>query len=100
MGTTWSVKLVASPRADLHIFHAGVQQQLELVVAQMSTWEDASDLCRFNRAEAGSWQQLPSEFFTVLSCALETARASEGAYDPTIGPLVAAWGFGAFGQAH
>ncbi len=95
MGTTWTVKLVASPRADLHGLHAGIQQHLDRVVAQMSTWEEASDLSRFNRAQAGTWQRLPSEFFTVLSCALEIAQASEGAYDPTIGPLVDAWGFGA-----
>ena len=98
MGTTWSVKLVASPRADLHGFHAGIQAQLDLVVAQMSTWKEDSDICRFNRAPAGTWQPLPSEFFSVLSCALETARASAGAYDPTVGPLVEAWGFGATGE--
>lgn len=98
MGTTWSVKLVASPRADLHAFHAGIQAQLDLVVAQMSTWKEESDICRFNRAAAGTWQPLPGEFFAVLSCALETARASAGAYDPTVGPLVEAWGFGAAGN--
>lgn len=98
MGTTWSVKLVASPRADLHAFHAGIQAQLDLVVAQMSTWKEESDICRFNRAAAGTWQPLPGEFFIVLSCALETARASAGAYDPTVGPLVEAWGFGAAGN--
>lgn len=98
MGTTWSVRLVASPRADLHAFHAGIQTQLDLVVAQMSTWKEDSDICRFNRAPAGTWQPLPSEFFNVLSCALDTARASAGAYDPTVGPLVDAWGFGATGE--
>ena len=98
MGTTWSVKLVATPRADLHALHASVQQQLDLVVAQMSTWEEESDLRHFNRAAAGTWQPLPGAFFMVLSCALETARESAGAYDPTLGALVAAWGFGANAQ--
>jgi thiamine biosynthesis lipoprotein len=100
MGTTWSVKLVASPRADLHAFHAGIQAKLDLVVAQMSTWEVDSDICRFNRAPAGTWQVLPSEFFSVLTCALDTARASAGAYDPTVGPLVEAWGFGSTGNTN
>lgn len=94
MGTSWCVKLVASPRADLHAMHAGIQAQLDLVVAQMSTWEADSDISRFNRAAAGSWQPLPPEFFAVLACAMETARDSDGAYDPTIGALVEAWGFG------
>lgn len=95
MGTTWSVKLVASPRADLHALHDGIQRQLDRVVAQMSTWEPESDLCRFNRSVAGAWQSLPAEFHAVLACALEISDESQGAYDPTIGPLVAAWGFGA-----
>lgn len=94
MGTSWCVKLVASPRADLHAMHAGIQAQLDRVVAQMSTWETDSDISRFNRAAAGTWQRLPPEFFAVLACAMETARDSDGTYDPTIGALVEVWGFG------
>ena len=37
MGTRWSVRLYARPGADLHALHAGIQQQLDQVVAQMST---------------------------------------------------------------
>jgi len=95
MGTSWCVKLVAPARADLHALHAAIQLQLDRVVAQMSTWETTSDISRFNRAAAGTWHALPKDFFTVLSCALDIARESGGAFDPTIGPLVAAWGFGA-----
>jgi thiamine biosynthesis lipoprotein len=95
MGTTWSVKLVASPQADLHVLHAVIQSELDRVVAQMSTWETDSDISRFNRLAADSWQVLPPEFFDVLACALQIATASDGAYDPTVGPLVEAWGFGA-----
>lgn len=94
MGTSWCVKLVASPRADLHALHAGIQERLDLVVAQMSDWETDSNLSRFNRAAADSWHRLPEEFFEVLSCALEIARDSAGAYDPTIGTMIEAWGFG------
>jgi thiamine biosynthesis lipoprotein len=94
MGTSWCVKLVASSRVDLHAVHAEIQTRLDCVVAQMSTWEADSDISRFNRSVANTWQPLPPEFFAVLSCAMETARESGGAYDPTIGPLVEAWGFG------
>lgn len=95
MGTSWCVKLVAPARADLHALHAAIQSQLDRVVAQMSTWETTSDISRFNRAAAGTWHALPEHFLAVLSCALDIARESDGAFDPTIGPLVAAWGFGA-----
>ena len=95
MGTTWCVKLAASPRVDLHALHAGIQAQLDLVVAQMSTWEAGSDISRYNRGAPGTWHELPAAFANVLSCALDIAHASGGAYDPTVGPLVEAWGFGA-----
>lgn len=94
MGTTWSVKLVVFSDADLHALHAGIQAQLDRVVAQMSTWEVDSDISRFNASAPGAWQDLPQEFFTVLSCARDIARDSGGAFDPTLGSLIDLWGFG------
>ncbi len=94
MGTTWSVKAACTPRADLHALHGVVQSALDTVVAQMSHWRDDSDISRYNRSAAGSLHMLPAEFHTVLRCALEIAEASDGAYDPTLGALVDAWGFG------
>lgn len=100
MGTRWRVNLVASTNVDLHLLHRDIQSRLDVVVVQMSTWEAGSDICRFNRAPGGSWHVLPQPFFDVLHCALGIAEASEGAYDPTIGPLVGLWGFGAEGIGH
>lgn len=93
MGTTWSVLMVC-PADDLRWLGAGVQQELDKVVAQMSHWEPDSDLCRYNAAGAGSWHRLPAEFLEVLEASLAYAQVSEGAFDPTIGPLVDTWGFG------
>ncbi|WP_303638215.1 FAD:protein FMN transferase [Stenotrophomonas tuberculopleuritidis] len=101
MGTTWSVSLVVPRQRDLHPLHAGIQARLDDVVAQMSTWEAGSDLSRYNRAEAGRWCALPAETRQVLACAQAIAAASDGAFDPTVGPLVALWGFGAHaGERH
>lgn len=93
MGTTWSVKLVVDA-GKLPDLQQAIQAELDLVVAQMSTWEPSSNLSRFNAAAAGSWHALPQEFFHVLQCALQVARESGGAYDPTAGALVNVWGFG------
>ncbi len=94
MGTTWSVKLVLPAGISAEQIQCGVQQKLDQVVGQMSTWLDSSDLSRFNRAEAGSWHVLPEEFFKVLDHACYVAQQSNGAYDPTVGSLVNLWGFG------
>ncbi len=97
MGTSWSVRLVESAmpgRAGSADLQQGLQQQLDLVVAQMSHWNDASDLGRFNRAEPGSWHSLPAAFCEVLGFAMHVSQASGGAYDPCAGALVNLWGFG------
>ena len=93
MGTTWSARLALPPGLAPAVARAAIQQALDGVVAQMSTWDDASDLSRYNRAERG-WQVLPADCFHVLRHALRLAADTGGAYDPTVGPLVNAWGFG------
>ena len=98
MGTSWSVRLVCAPDDACAHIAQGLQQQLDAVVAEMSHWEDDSDLGRFNRAGAGSWQQLPPAFFDVLAFALDVARESGRAYDPCAGALVNLWGFGPHGR--
>lgn len=97
MGTRWSVKYWHAPTAPgpaRREVREAIETALDLVVRQMSTWEEDSDLSRYNRAAAGRWQKLPEPFFTVLRHALELARATGGAYDPTVGPAVNLWGFG------
>lgn len=93
MGTDWRVQLCGElpPQSWLR---QDLQQTLDRLDAQMSHWAPDSDLGVFNRRPAGTWQPVPGAFFDVLRHALETARASDGACDPTIGALVNLWGFG------
>ena len=94
MGSSWTATVVVPASANLPILQAAVQAALDRVDGQMSTYKPGSSLNRFNRAPPGTWQVLEPEFFTVLTHALSVARDSEGAYDPTVGPLVDLWGFG------
>lgn len=100
MGTTWSVNAVLPDGADDRVIEAGIQAEVDRVVAQMSTYEADSDLSRFNRAPSGTWQTLPPEFYSVLRYAMSLAESSGGAYDPTVGPLVNLWGFGPDKRPH
>ena len=98
MGSTWSAKALPHTASRNLELESEIQRVLDTVIEQMSTWEAHSDISRFNDAPAGSWQELPAEFFAVLACAMEVAEQSGGAYDPTIGPLVNLWGFGPTGK--
>ena len=93
MGTTWSVK-VAAPGAQRDALVAGVTARLDALVDEMSAWEPASALSRFNRAAPGSDHLLSPDLCAVLAHALALARETDGAYDPTVGALAVLWGFG------
>lgn len=95
MGTTWSLKFDNPDMQSHDAVRAAVTGALDQVIAQMSTWEPASAISRYNLAPAGSRHRLPTTFAKVVDCALHWAEASGSAIDPTVGPLVALWGFGA-----
>lgn len=95
MGTGWSVRLVAQRHAVLAGLEAQIAVILERIENQMSHFRAHSDLRRFAELPAGEWQALPAEFARVLRTALDIARLSDGAFDPTVAPLIEAWGFGA-----
>lgn len=93
MGTTWSARMALPAGCSDQAARMAIQAALDEVVAQMSTWEAGSDISLFNQAGPG-WRELPDAFFHVLRHAMALAQDSAGAYDPTVGPLVNAWGFG------
>jgi thiamine biosynthesis lipoprotein len=94
MGTTWSVAVVTRRPGEGIAVRDLVEVELARLVARFSHWYPDSDLCRFNRAPAGSRVSLQPDLFHVIEAACRVADASEGAYDPTLGALVDLWGFG------
>lgn len=94
MGTRWSVQFVARAAVPSSAIRSGIEALLADLVDQLSHWQPSSALCRYNRAPAGSWQRLPADLSVVLDAALDIAAHSDGALDPTAGPLVDLWGFG------
>lgn len=90
MGTSWSAKIVAPPAG----VQAAIEAVLATVIAQMSHWEPTSQLSRINDSAPGSWHRIDPEFAQVMQIALDTARRSDGAFDPAMGVAVDLWGFG------
>lgn len=102
MGTSWTVKYVidsgvgANAGVTPQALTRAVQEALDTIVDQMSTWDADSVISTLNRAEPG-WYQIPPAFFHVLQHALEIAKQTDGAYDPALGRLTDLWGFGPLG---
>lgn len=94
MGTRWSALVHTPPATDIDALKMALSRSVDRVDLQMSTWKPESDLMRFNAAPPGTWVALPAELMQVLERGLEIGRASSGAFDIGVGPLVNAWGFG------
>ncbi len=99
MGTRYTVRIVDVSRAkaeplDLDDIQEKVDERLDDITRMMSTYDPDSELSRFNLSRSTDWFEVSKETAKVVAFALEFAKKTEGAFDPTIGPLVNLWGFG------
>lgn len=74
-------------------FKKAVDSLLALVNKSINTYDPSSEISQFNKASASLKFRLPY-FYPPLKVSEEVFAASEGAFDPTVMPLVNAWGFG------
>lgn len=99
LGTTFSVAIVEPPEAlDQETLEADIVASLTAVDDLASTWRDDSELSVFNADRSIDWIIVTQAFCDLLSAALDVSRATGGAFDVTVGPLVNLWGFGPGGQ--
>jgi len=90
MGTTYHITYFDHSNRN---FQISVDSLLVLVNASINTYDTASEISRFNRSERSLTFNLPY-FLPPLKKSKEVFAGSEEAYDPTVMPLVNAWGFG------
>lgn len=95
MGTTYSIKFLPGDRAlDVEAFQQIVDNRLAEINAVMSTYDPKSELSRLNRRNAPKSAEVSDELMQVLQAASRVHMLSQGAFDPSVGPLVNLWGFG------
>ncbi len=92
MGTTWQLKLRSG--ADGAAAYQLVQDEVNSVESLMSPWIPESDISRFAAAAVGVPVVVDPLTLEVVAIAKDVWEASEGAFDPTIGALIEASGFG------
>jgi len=95
MGTTYTVKVVDVPHGlDAAGLRAVIDEVLADIDRGMSGYRADSEIARFNAAKSTEWLDVSPDVAAVVAAALEVSALSEGAFDITVAPLVAAWGFG------
>lgn len=70
---------------------AEIEAELQKVDASLSMFNPQSTISRINRGETDEADDMLGE---VLQLSFVVHRATDGAFDPTVAPLVNAWGFG------
>ncbi|MEO9965680.1 MAG: FAD:protein FMN transferase [Reichenbachiella sp.] len=90
MGTIpYSIKYMAPEQS---MYKTEVDSILVAFNQSLSTYISDSEISRFNINDSLAYES--SLLYPVLKLSREIFENTQGAYDPTIGPLVNAWGFG------
>ena len=92
MGTTYSIKLVEENIDSIYI-HNSIDNILEDINTQMSTYIDNSCISNFNDLEIGDSLNIKSDFIDVFNKAHYYNSLTNGSFEVTIKPLIDLWGF-------
>ena len=90
MGGQVRIVLYAATDAAAEHAAAAAIARLEVLEVVMSDYRPSSELMRLS-ATSGQAVQVSDDLFRVLERSIEIARASGGAFDPAIGPVVRLW---------
>ncbi|MCX7602629.1 MAG: FAD:protein FMN transferase [Bryobacteraceae bacterium] len=93
MGTTYTVVAYGEDRFAVD---AAIEEAYEEAVRldrMLSNYRADSEWSRVNREAARRPVEVSEELFLLLEKCVEYSRASEGAFDITVGPLMKLWGF-------
>jgi FAD:protein FMN transferase len=95
MGTTYHITVVTGYFQEISGLQEKIDARLEEINRSMSTYQEDSEISRFNRfKETGRKFKVSDDFFQVMRAGQTIYRLSEGAWDATVNPLVELWGFG------
>ena len=95
MGTHYRIVVDSPPdNLDAEALQGKISARLDEINRQMSTWDDTSQISKFNQSDSTDWFDVSSEFATVVAEAKRIHELTGGAFDPTVEPLIKLWGFG------
>lgn len=86
-GTTYTVKYIGVEQVELP---TAVDSLLKAVDASMSTYIQNSTISKLNHGDSATIEPIFKEVFLLSE---KVNRETDGAFDPTLAPLIEAWGF-------
>lgn len=94
MGTSYSVQWRSLASVNSIDAQANIDQILQMVNQQMSTYQADSELSTFNAATPPYEQEISPQLFDVLKQSFSLYELTGGYFDISVGPIVNLWGFG------
>ena len=91
MGTVFEISVSAPDRASALDASEAAVREIARVEDLLSTWKPGGPLDRLNHARPGRPVDLEPETAAVLADVLAWSARTQGAFDPTVLPLVRAW---------
>lgn len=88
-GTTYNIVYISDDGID---YQRAIDSTLIEIDNSLSTYQKKSIISKFNQAD--SIFEVDRMFADVFNISKKAFEISEGAFDPTIAPIVNAWGFG------
>src|SRR5262245_20025657 len=98
MGTYLELALEADERTAALAASEAAVRAVEAAEERVSTWNETSELARLNHAPVDAWFALSPELEHDLAVARRFHQETQGAFDPGLGALVAAWGLRSGGR--
>ena len=95
MGTYYSIVIDGAAEPAREEIQSQIDTCLADINRQMSTWDPNSEISRFNQSEGTDWFPVSPEFAMVVAESIRVHKLTNGAFDPTVAPLIDLWGFGA-----
>lgn len=94
MGSYYAIVIDSPGSADGERLQKEIEEKFAEINQQMSTWDESSQISRFNQSKSTEWFDIGADFAIVAREAKRLHTVTQGAMDATVSPLVELWGFG------
>jgi thiamine biosynthesis lipoprotein len=89
---TWCDLVIFDPPAGPDVAQSAFREIARLETV-LSSWDQTSEVSRLNASAGQGPQRVSDDLAAVIDESLSICATTKGAFDPSVGPLVRAWGF-------
>ena len=93
MATRFEFVLLGEDQVRLRAAGEEALAEIQALEKRLSFYSQTSELSQINRRAAREPVRVASDVFELLQTALRLSQATDGAFDPTVAPLMRCWGF-------